>query len=584
MLLAAVVLELTVHAGRGDLYAVWLNLPVLQTPPGSQHILHRGGLIFAAMWTLGGLIAWVRRPANRCGVLMTLSGWAALIPFLYSDNRAWFTVSRLIGAMTVGFAIHLFVVFPDGQLRSRFERLVVIAGYVDAVVSAVAWQLSWDPVLDGCQQCPANLLLELGGPRVGAAVAPWTRPLDWFVLVSLVFLLARHWLRATRRSRRVLAPVVGMATVVLLLLVAFLLAASFKHLPAAGDVFGSLNVAAGAAGAAVPLALLAGLLRSRLHRGVVADLVVALDRAPAMTHPRDAIARALADPTLELGYWLSERARYVDFDGRPMQPQPTERPGRAVTLLQSSGEPLAVLVYDPSLLEDPALLHAVGSAARLALENAQLHAALQARLDEVHASRARIVEASDAERRRIERNLHDGAQQRLLGIRLTLRLARTRLNDPDGAQTLLDEADSELAAAVDDLRRLAQGIHPAVLTEAGLAAAVCDLARRCLIPVTVTAADERLPATIEAAAYFVVAEALANITKHAQARRATIEMTHRDGQLEVNVADDGVGGANTTGGTGLRNLQDRVEALDGNLSVVSTCGAGTRIRAVIPCA
>jgi signal transduction histidine kinase len=583
LLTTAVVMELTVHAGRDDLYSVWMNLPVLQTPPASHHVLHRGGLLFAATWTLVGLIAWARRPDNRCGRLMTLAGWAALLPFLYWDEPVWFTFSRLSGAMTVGFAIHLFVVFPDGRLRSWFERVVVAAGYTDVVVSAVVWQLSWNPAEDGCEACPHNLLLSQGSPQLGAAVAPWIQPLDWFVLVSLVVILGRRWLRATRPSRRMLAPVVGMATVVLLLLVAYLVAVGVFHLPRGSVAFRSLDIAAGAAGCAVPLALLAGLLRSRLHRGAVADLVVQLDRVPALTQPRDAIARALGDPTLELGYWLPERGHYVDFDGRPMQPL-TNDPERAVTLLRSDGAPLAALVYDPSLLDDRTLLDAVGSAARLALENARLHAALQARLDEVRASRARIVEASDAERRRIERNLHDGAQQRLLGIRLTLRLASTRLDDAAALQTLLDEADTEAAAAVDELRRLARGIHPAVLTEAGLPAALRDLARRCTVPVTVATADERLPAMVEAAAYFVVAEALANITKHARAGMATVDVACREGRLEVEVTDDGVGGATSAGGTGLRNLQDRVEALDGSLTIISNPGAGTRIRAVFPCA
>jgi signal transduction histidine kinase len=353
-------------------------------------------------------------------------------------------------------------------------------------------------------------------------------------------------------------------------------------LPAGSAVMRSFNIASGVAGVAVPLAFLAGLLRSRLHRGAVAELLVELGRVPALAHPRDAIARALGDPALQLGYWLPDQGRYVDFDGQPMQ-APAQDSERAVTLLQSGGEPLAALVYDPSLMDDPTLVEAVASAARLALENARLHAALQARLVDVRASRARIVEASDAERRRIERNLHDGAQQELLGVRLTLRLARNRLDDATALQTILDEADAEVVAAVEELRRLARGIHPTVLTETGLAAALYELARRCTVPVTVTAPDQRLPAPVESAAYFVVAEALANITKHAEARNVAVDVARCDGRLVVKVTDDGVGGATTTEGTGLRNLQDRVEALDGNLSVVSDRGAGTCIRAVIPC-
>ena len=229
------------------------------------------------------------------------------------------------------------------------------------------------------------------------------------------------------------------------------------------------------------------------------------------------------------------------------------------------------------------MLDAVGSAARLSLENARLHAQLRAQLAEVRASRARIVEASDAERRKIERNLHDGAQQRLLGIRLALRLARSEVDNTETMQALLDEADAEVAATLDELRRLARGIHPAVLEEAGLQPALCDLARRFPIPVAVNALVERVPSQVEAAAYFVVSEALANVVKHAKARTATVDVVRDDGRLIVDITDDGVGGASIDRGTGLRNLQDRVAVLSGALSIRSDPGCGTRIRAVIPC-
>ena len=259
-------------------------------------------------------------------------------------------------------------------------------------------------------------------------------------------------------------------------------------------------------------------------------------------------------------------------------------PARAVTVLEHDGQRLAALVHDPALLEEPELLEAVGAAACLALENARLQAELRAQLAEVRASRARIVAAGDAERRRLERDLHDGAQQRLLGIRLALQLARGRLADGGASvDELLAEADAEVVDALTELRALARGIHPAILTEEGLAPALAALARRAPVPIEVSVCRERLPAPLEATAYFVAAEALANVVKHAHASSASIEVARIDGRLAVAVADDGEGGADP-GGAGLRGLRDRVEALDGRLEVESSAEGGTRVSAAIPCA
>jgi len=214
----------------------------------------------------------------------------------------------------------------------------------------------------------------------------------------------------------------------------------------------------------------------------------------------------------------------------------------------------------------------------------RLDAELRARLEELRASRARLVEAGDAERRRLERDLHDGAQQRLLGIRLALQLARGRLAEGDGAVgELLSEADAEVSDALEELRALARGIHPAILTEEGLAPAIAALARRAPVPIELTVSPERLPEPVEATAYFVASEALANVAKHARASRATIALARTNGRVAIEVTDDGVGGADAEG-TGLRGLRDRVEALDGHLEVETRAGRGTRVTAVIPCA
>lgn len=221
----------------------------------------------------------------------------------------------------------------------------------------------------------------------------------------------------------------------------------------------------------------------------------------------------------------------------------------------------------------------------LSVENEQLNAELRAKVVELRASRARIVEAGYAERRRVERNLHDGAQQRLMALTMNLRLARERLDeDPASTGELLDEAMEELAAATAELRELARGIHPVLLSERGLRAALGGLAERSPVPVELLATPaERLPAPIEMAAYFVVAEALTNVARYAEAEVATVRVERRNGSVEVEIRDDGVGGAEIDAGTGLRGLEDRVAALEGRFRVESPAGAGTTVEASIPC-
>jgi signal transduction histidine kinase len=336
---------------------------------------------------------------------------------------------------------------------------------------------------------------------------------------------------------------------------------------------------------ALPVALFAGLLRAQLARASVGDLVVELERTPPHGL-RDALARALDDPTLEVVFWLPERRSFVDAAGREVA-LPSGRADRSVTPLEHDGEPVAALVHDSSLLEEPKLIAATAAAARLALENARLQANVRAQLAAVQESRRRIVAAGDERARRIERDLHDGAQQRLVALALELRIAQRQLGkelDPD-VERLLGGAVDELQVAVNELRELARGVHPALLTEEGLAGALESLASRTPIPVRLDSVpEERLAPEIEAAAYFVVCEAIANAVKHSQATGVRVSAQRTNGRLVVAVEDDGVGGANEADGSGLRGLVDRVEAHGGTLSVESPPGKGTRVIGELPCA
>jgi signal transduction histidine kinase len=252
-------------------------------------------------------------------------------------------------------------------------------------------------------------------------------------------------------------------------------------------------------------------------------------------------------------------------------------------MVERDNRPLAALVHDPAL--DPALVRATGAAAGMAIENERLHAEVRAQLDEVRSSRARLVQAGDDERRRLERDLHDGAQQRLLTLAIALRRADRQLacGEPAELAGTLAGASRELRAAIDELRELARGIHPTVLTEAGLGPALRSLGERAGVPVLVEAIDQRFPPTVEATAFFVASEALANTTKYAKASSAELCARCQDGILTVEISDDGVGGADPDVGSGLRGLQDRVAAAGGRLTVTSPLGAGTVVRADLPC-
>jgi len=273
-----------------------------------------------------------------------------------------------------------------------------------------------------------------------------------------------------------------------------------------------------------------------------------------------------------VGYWLPGQRQYVDEAGRPVA-LPAAGAGRAVTPVEENGQRVAVLVHDQAVLNDPALLAAVGSAARLAVANARLQAEVSARVGEVEASRRRIVEASDEQRSRLERELREGAERRLAHVAELL---------SDGGEPLAD-VRAGLDTARAELREFARGMHPATLTEHGLQEAVRELAGRSPITVAVAVPAARFPPAVEAAAYFVCAESLTNVAKHAAASQVHIGIAQENGWLRVAIADDGIGGADPSRSSGLRGLADRVEALGGSLAVKSPPGGGTQVVAELPC-
>jgi signal transduction histidine kinase len=300
---------------------------------------------------------------------------------------------------------------------------------------------------------------------------------------------------------------------------------------------------------------------------------------------RQTLAESFGDRTLSIAYWLADRSAYVDEHGYPVS-LPEAGSDRAWTAVDYAGRRVAAIIHDANLDASPELISAAAAGASLAIDNDRLKADLRARVEELRASRMRIVQAGDAARRKLERDLHDGAQQQLVALAIDLRLLRARLEGGRPAGELIDEIDVKLATALAELRELARGIHPAILSDRGLEPALDALATRVTgVPVACEVdLPQRPPPPVEAAAYFVAAEALTNVLKYARAERASVRAFTEDGHVVVEVQDDGVGGADATRGSGLRGLHDRVGALDGTLAVISAPGEGTLVRARIPAA
>jgi signal transduction histidine kinase len=559
------------------------NLPEPLTTPSRA----LASVVAAWSFLLAGLLAWRRAPENRLGPLMVLTCFALLArQFRYSHDPLAFTAFFLLGEVGYVLVGHVALAYPFGRVRDRLERLFLWLAYAVALAFPLVMLLFYDGTPGSLRyfdpSSRESLLLVSGDADLVGTLQDAFTVTAYGVLAALfVALIIRKLALATPRARRILAPLLLAAAVVALRAVLEGILTFVRPIPEITyDLFWWQILGL----AALPLALLAGLLRARLARVQVGDLVVHLETTP-VDGLRDELADALDDPTLELGLWLPERDEYVDPDGGVLA-VPEEGPSRAVTRIEHEGEPLAVLVHDPTLRDEPKLVEAVAAAARLALVNARLHAEVRAQLETVKESRARIATAADEERRRIERDLHDGAQQRLVALALELRSAQRRLDaeaDPEVEQLLSSTAD-ELQVAVEELRSLAHGIHPGALRQGGLASALGALASRAPLPVTVDVTSERFEPDVEATAYFVASEALTNAVKHAGASSVTIRTRRDDGTLVVEVSDDGEGGATMAGGSGLRGLVDRVESRGGRLRVESAPGSGTRVVGEIPCA
>jgi PAS domain S-box-containing protein len=647
------------------------------------------GLFVSWSFIFAGLTGWSRRPTNRTGMLMVAVGFGVFVGSLAEANHSIpFTLGELFGSLFIAVFIHLLLAYPSGELISRKARVLVTAGYVTAFVAPLLDSMF--PVRQTCKPhaCPDNFLFVSHDHAAHTAqTALWTTA-SVVLFVAAFALLVGRWRRATSALRRILRPVylAGGLSVVLL-------AIGFVVTPFSGFGNTVVSVALIVTFTAVPFLFLAGLLGTTMARGAGLDTI--FSSVPERASPgevQEGLRQALRDDTAQVAYWYEEGGHYVDVDGNRFELPPDTR-SRVVTRLDYKDDPVAAIVHDAALLEEPELLDGIANAARIALERDKLLVEVRARaqryfallqampdlmfrisdegtylsynapnprdlvekevvgktlwdrlprdladrvltagraalagepsvieygLDfedgtrhyegrfaasgdeeflmivreiterkqqqqELEASRQRIVAAGDDARRKLERNLHDGAQQRLVSISLSLRLAQGQLEkNPTAAQAVLEASREELARALEELRELARGIHPAVLTDRGLEAALESLAARAPLPVEIEGSEVTLPAAVEAAAYYVVSEALANVTKYAQASSVKVTVEQVNGCAQVEVADDGVGGADPDLGSGLRGLADRLASLNGKLAIDSPPGAGTRVRAEIP--
>ena len=518
-----------------------------------------------------GFTAWMRPRQARLGAILVAASfaWFLLEWSNPAAGSAVFTTGLVLYAAAPPLVAHAMLAYPDGRVGWWPGRLGLALGYAGSVlVLGLLAAAVFDPASEGCAQCPRNLLLAAGG---GSAYGSVSRAgvylgLTWSLLVILV--AAGGLARSTPARRRQAAPVVVAGCAYLGLVAADFARSLHRGFLGDDGLDRQLWLGEAAALCVLSLAVVWAWVRARRTRSALARLVIELAESPPPGGLRDVLAGVLRDPSLVLAYPLAggrladARCGAVELAGE-------------ITPIVRGGQQVALLSHRPGLFAEPALAEEVAATARLALDNERLQAEARSQLEDLRASRGRIVQSGDAARRRLVRDLHDGAQQRLVTLSLALRLARTRLGrdlDPALAERI-DQAEAELRAALADLRELAQGIFPVILAEEGLSAAVEALAEAVPVPLEITTLpQERLGSSVEAAAYFVVSEAV----RRGAASTLKVSAARRNGRLVVEVEGDSAPAEIT-------DLQDRVGALDGCVAVVHGPDGRAKLRAEIPC-
>jgi signal transduction histidine kinase len=570
-------------AGAGVTVA---HSPYLQHP-AVQGVLY--GALIAAMTTVA-CVALHRGIERRLWlVLLTLALYSATtLDTLATPGLD--ALGQIAWAAVLVVAVYILLSFPEGRLPDQVARGVVA---MTALASVVVWGAllataerlpEFMPAARCKDECPRNPVRILGGDAtVGDALAVASWSVTAGALMAVAVALTVRLRTAPSISRRTTSPIL---VAVLAVAGTFAAAAVARAGGAAPATLERLGWFSTATSLTIPCAFLAGMLGARVFAGGALERLVA--RLSAGTRDLDArrlLADALGDPSLTVAFWRPQRGEYVDERGHPVQP-PTAATGRSATIVRQDGDPLAMIVHDAALDAEPGLVGAAAGAALMMLENARLEADLRASVADLRASRARLASAADAVRREIERNLHDGAQQRLVALRMRLADAEAQVVSDDGLRRSLGELGADTEETIDELRSLAHGVYPAVLVDHGLASALTSVAGRSPVPVRVeTVLPGRFAPAIEAAVYFCCLEAIQNAAKHAGVgARVTVSVRAHAGRVGFEIRDDGVGFEvhDVRGGHGLTNLRDRVAAVGGDVHVASGHGAGTTVRGDVP--
>ena len=530
-----------------------------------------------------GLFWWARRPASRFGPLLIGFGVLAwVVSWESSDAALPFNLGVLAEGPFFWLTVYLFLAFPMGRLEPRGARWLMLALAIAVVTFFLPWAL-FSPVIAGggpltacAPNCPDNVLQIASLPDLVTVAGKAETYAALAITTTTLLFYAIRVRSATRPQRRAL---IAVAVTSLLWMPAWL-AFNFSAFVLELDPSTLDTLAWGIVGTRVllPLGFLIALLQSDVFAGrALRTLLEQLATRPTPQRWRDIIAGALDDPSLRLGFFAPEEKRFLEPGGEELTPPGEGSPQRWV-LVERGGQPVAAMVIDEAVTEDPELVHAAASATLLAVENGQLEG-------ELRASRSRIVEAGHEARRRIERDLHDSAQQRLVALRVHLTLASENLGSV-GDRAMLDRLGSELDETIDELRDLARGLYPQILPQRGVGAALNSVAQRSAMPVTIH--DRwigRHTETVESTVYFCCLEALQNASKHAgPAASATVHLDQDRGHVRFCVEDDGTGFDShaVERGGGLVNLADRVAAVGGRLRVDTAPGRGTRVRGEIP--
>lgn len=564
--------------GAGGLALGLMSLAVART--NGWFLFSEASPVDAAVWVAagwlllaGGVVFGSRRKSNRVVPLLVAAGCAWLMAG-WDLPRTRSALAFTIGLLATGACPPLIgwvmLGYPTGRLAGWVEKTSVAAALTAGVILlGLAGNLFFDPKAAGCTQCPDNLLLLTDAP---AAVVLLGRVGLVSSALSVVGLVAVAWsgfVRASGPRRRVVAPLYVTASVYLLAVTSSYVAGVGRGFVGSDPLQRRLWLVQAAGLVSVGAAAGWASLRARRTRSRLAQIVVELIEKSTNGGLADALARTLDDPELELAYPIAE-GRFVDSSGRPISIPSTGR--RSATALVRDGGTVGILVHRPGLLDDPDLVREVASAARLGLENERLQADLRAQEESIRGSRARIVLTADSERHRLERDLHDGAQQRLIALLLGLGLIPTE-SAPSPESDLnsgLEAVVTAVRRAIDELRAVAHGVHPAVLSDEGLAAAIEALAEEAILPLTIESLpEERYAAAVENAAYRLVAET-------AKAGATRVRAVRRDGNLIIEMAA-------SAPPQRIVELEDRIGALDGAIVVRGRPGGAVDLRAEIPC-